>query len=344
MRFRFITVQVMMILVLLLCCPAASDEPCRCRGDMNDDQQVDLEDLQVVAQILLDEGSPFIVPSDAGDCADINSDGQIDLEDLQATADILLDAGRPFIVPCSQPAIPMELVSIPGKSWEIGKYEVTNIQYCNYLNSANTAGLIKVVDSVVYASSDSSNTKPYFDTHSVSPYSQIDFGGGLFSVRSKDGYDMSNHPLVEVSWYGANAFCDYYGYRLPTEDEWEYAARGGLSGMEYPWGNTWDNSRGNCKDSGDDYEGDSRPRTTPVDYYPAQNNYGLYDMAGNMWEWTSLCYYSDCHGCPGYGGCRVLRGGAWSYDSDSCRVSSRGVGNPSFRSDSRGFRVARDLN
>jgi len=73
---------------------------CACPGDMNDDGQVDLEDLQAIANILLQGGSPFVVPVEPGDCADINEDGQADLEDLQAVANILLDAGSPFIAQC----------------------------------------------------------------------------------------------------------------------------------------------------------------------------------------------------------------------------------------------------
>jgi len=73
---------------------------CTCRGNVNRDMQVDLDDLQGVAQILLDAGSPFVVPVAVGDCGDINEDGQIDLDDLQGVAGILLDAGSPFVVPC----------------------------------------------------------------------------------------------------------------------------------------------------------------------------------------------------------------------------------------------------
>ena len=73
---------------------------CACPGDLNEDGQIDLEDLQGVANILLEGGSPFIVPVDEGHCADLNNDGQADLEDLQAVADILLGAGSPFIVSC----------------------------------------------------------------------------------------------------------------------------------------------------------------------------------------------------------------------------------------------------
>ena len=81
-------------------CVVDGTAECPCPGDLNGDGQIDLDDLQIVADILLDVGSLFIVLVEAGHCADLNEDGQIDLDDLQAVADILLDAGSPFIVPC----------------------------------------------------------------------------------------------------------------------------------------------------------------------------------------------------------------------------------------------------
>ena len=157
MRFQFTTAQAMVLLVLLLSCSVASVEPCGCPGDVNDDTQVDLDDLQLLAQMLFDAGSPFVVPRDAGDCADINDDGQMDLDDLQAIASILLDAGSPFIAPCSMPIMPMVWVSINdsgagmkdsdgnpisegGFNGYMSKYETTNAQYCQYLNSAKADG------------------------------------------------------------------------------------------------------------------------------------------------------------------------------------------------------------
>jgi len=232
---------------------------------------------------------------------------------------------------------PVACVDIPGTNWSMGKYLVTNAQYCEYLNSANSDGIIKIVGGVVYASTDLSNSQPYVDMHSYDFDSQIDYDNGVFSVRKKDSHDMSNHPVVELSFYGASAFCNYYGYRLPTEDEWEYAARGGVSGMTFPWGNTWDNNRGNCYNSGDPYESGYKPWTTPVDYYPAQNDYGLHDIAGNVWEWTTSCYYPDCS--DDY---RILRGGGWGCDWYLCRIVSIGTYTAETRGNLAGFRVVKD--
>jgi formylglycine-generating enzyme required for sulfatase activity len=224
-------------------------------------------------------------------------------------------------------ALPVHAVYV--SSFYIGKYEITNQQYCAYLNSAMSEGLVEVRSDVVYAAP--GGTDPYCNTHSADSDSQIEYSGGLFWVSAKGGLvDMSNHPMVEVSWYGAAAYCDYYGYRLPTEAEWEYAGRGGEHDpyYRYPWGNSIDGSKANYSDSGDPYETGLSPWTTPVGYYDGNqipagtdmaNGYGLYDMAGNVWEWCndwySATYYSaspyDNPQGPASGSRRVFRGGSW---------------------------------
>ena len=90
------------------------------------------------------------------------------------------------------------------------------------------------------------------------------------------------HPVVNVSWNDAVAFCSWSGGRLPTEAEWEYAARGGVEGKKYPWGNSLDHEQANYSGTGGR---DRWDRTSPVGSF-APNGYGLYDMAGNVWEWV----------------------------------------------------------
>jgi len=126
-----------------------------------------------------------------------------------------------------------------------------------------------------------------------------------------------DHPVVYVSWYAADEYAKWAGKRLPTEAEWEYAARGGLEGKKYPWGNSISHDRANYSGTGgkDRWSG-----TALVGSFPP-NGYGLYDMAGNVWEWCSdwydWNYYSRSPSsnpiCAKTGTERVLCGGSWHY-------------------------------
>lgn len=156
--------------------------------------------------------------------------------------------------------------------------------------------------------------------------------------------ELNNHPVVNVSWHDAQAYCEWLTlrfrekYRLPSEAEWEKAARG-TDGNEYPWGDELHIIDAN-------YDGMGLDGTSAVGCFPnGVSPYGCEDMAGNVWEWTSSLYAAypydagDGREAPDAYGNRVLRGGAWNSDAMSLRCSNRVGGDPHSRQDSIGFRI-----
>ena len=139
------------------------------------------------------------------------------------------------------------------------------------------------------------------------------------------GYE--NHPVTFVSWHGAGAHTNWAGKRLPTEQEWEKAARG-TDGWIYPWGNAFEQKFCNTREAGPKH-------TTPVDLYPAgKSPFECWDMAGNIWECTESWYDEDED-------VKVLRGGSWFNTAEVCRCATRDLDHPFGRSYFIGFRCAR---
>lgn len=247
--------------------------------------------------------------------------------------------------------------------YEIMKYEVTNAEYVVFLNELYEAGEITVLYNVInqpysvegYYSGDGSYAAGEYQYYNLIAnisyhFGRIDFNGTEFVIDVPGGYsagDFDDHPVVEVTWFGAWAYCQHYGYRLPTGEEWEKAARG-MTGYEFPYGDnlplSW--AKANFDNSMDPWD----DGTTPVGFYNGQlyqsfqtyesaSPYGCYDMCGNAAEWT------DCWSAI-FPTRRVLRGGSW-YESASQQDFRTwyhdGIG-PSNVSYAYGFRCVRDIN
>lgn len=370
-----------------------SSASCLPAADINGDLKVDLRDLSIFSAAWLSEDGSS---SNFDSSCDISlpSDGSIDIGDLSVFASNWLCRFSPpdpnlfSLIPAGEYQMgdhhdgfadaPVHAVYID--SFYIGKYEITNSQYCDYLNFAVSSGLIKVDGGIVYGADDSAGDYPYCDTYSYSSFSQIDYSDGSFSVMFKDSEDMSSHPVIQVSWYGAAAYCNWKsarlgyqscydistwqcdfnkgGFRLATEAEWEYAARGGQHSpyYRYPWGDSIDGSMANYWFSGDPYETGLFPWTTPVGYYDGSqspsgidmaNGYGLYDVAGGVFEWCFDWYDSDYYDIspysnpsgPSAGTDRTFRGNAWTGDDTSSKVALRWYYYPDSRLNGVGFRV-----
>ena len=192
-------------------------------------------------------------------------------------------------------------------AFEMDKFEVTNADY---------AAFAKVTGYVTYAEQQ-----------------------GFRSWRDEGGTGEDNHPVVVVTWDDATAYCEWLGKRLPTEAEWEKAVRG-TDGRVFPWGNEWDPNKANVKERG------LRGTAAVGSFGAGASPYGIDDMTGNVWEWTTDWYQpypGNAVGDPYYGEkFRVTRGGGWFDVEPQATTFNRNAADPSkTANDDLGFRCVR---
>jgi formylglycine-generating enzyme required for sulfatase activity len=186
---------------------------------------------------------------------------------------------------------------------------------------------------------------------SAKEWQEVD-GADWLHPFGPESHAEDDHPVVQVSWFDAAAYCAWAGGSLPSEAQWEKAARG-TDGRTYPWGDLFDGTWLNYCDAscegGDSAFDDGYRFTAPVGSYPANASpYGALDMSGNVWEWTAD-YYDDGYYAvspaqnpagPDSGQFRVLRGGSWNHDRSGMRTAFRLDSSPGFSVDNFGFRCA----
>ena len=176
---------------------------------------------------------------------------------------------------CTAEEFPRHQVML--STYSIEQFEVTNAQYAAYLNEKNP-------------SNDCFGERCAYSMHPT------DLGlfesGGVWKVDET----FENHPVIGVTWYGAQSYCESMGLSLPTDAQWEKAAKGSEQNYYYPWGDFWAPNAGNWVSNNDPYENGPQPQTTPVGFFDGATHqgyatldgsspYGVHDMAGNVWEW-----------------------------------------------------------
>ena len=239
-----------------------------------------------------------------------------------------------------------------ARPYEMMVTPTTNAQYAAYLNAALKTGKIELDGKRVvgYYPGDVFHGHKHEEEIAAGdwphvflddPSLRLTFDGAAFKVQA--GYE--NHPMTIVTWFGAQAYCEFYGGRLPSEAEWEKATRG-EDERPFPWGDEIELNHANFYASRDPFEraAGKQGDTTPVGFYNGKSYdgyqtrdgsspYGLYDMAGNVWQWTADIYEGIHY--------RTLRGGSKENYGYNLRVWTRNSVRPDYASPSVGFRCAR---
>lgn len=216
-------------------------------------------------------------------------------------------------------------------AYQISKYEVTNSQYADFINNGGYTNSIYWTSEGWTWLTTNNIIEPYY-------WSSGEFNSGLYFPK---------YPVVGISWYEADAYCRWLGVKLPSEAQWEKAARG-IDARYWPWGNTWDPAKCNCSVNA---LPDTFTYSSPIGFFiTGTSPFGCYDMAGNVLEWVNDWYQSDYYSIsptinptgPITGTTRIARGGGYIYpDYYYCRTALRYVEAPTNRGNLYGFRPAK---
>lgn len=327
------------IIVFVLAFLIVGNIACDDQGDSDDDEKSDDDD---------DIGDD---DDDIGD----DDDSSDDDDDTFETTEMVLVPECDFLMGCADGdhrcydnEYPSHVVDVPD--FFIDLYEVTYAQYAAYLNTANPLNECEGGYCL----------RTFWPVDISVLYYQTD---GTWTVL--DGWE--DRPVAGVTYFGAKAYCEYIGNRLPTEAQWEKAAKSDTGKYIHPWGVNWNQKAGNSWESLDPYETGIGPETTPVGYYDGSDHggayqtidgsspYGIHDLCGNVEEWVSDWYDADYYDDepaggwnnpqgPAEGDDRIIRGGSWSSAPSgiTSRNSYRRPYPPEGATSWLGFRCARD--
>ena len=348
------SLSVVVLLSICICVSSggiggATDDGLYCSDEQHCDSQLDEEELEVTVE----EDEEEVVGDDEA------SDPRV------VENEFVHIAGGEFVMGTDEAVLPQDgegpAKRVRVSDFSIHKYEVSNAQFAafvadtGYVTEAETFGNSFVLELLLSETVKSEITQAVMNAPWWLPVEGA-------SWRQPEGKDSDvtarqDHPVVHISWNDAVKFCEWSGGRLPTEAEWEYAARGGLEGRLFPWGNSplprgehwmniWQGDFPEENTAEDGYIG-----TAPVDSFPA-NGYGLHNMAGNVWEWVSdwwtirhsAQFQTDPCGPPS-GKDKVKKGGSYLCHPYYCyryRCAARSQNTPDSSASNLGFRCARD--
>ncbi|XP_060691716.1 formylglycine-generating enzyme isoform X1 [Hemiscyllium ocellatum] len=295
---------------------------------------------------------------------EITEDYKPNLE--KRTNQMVLIPGGVFTMGTDEPAIPQDgegpARKVQVKQFYMDMYEVTNAEFERFVKATDyTTEAEKFGDSFVFEGILSEKVKSTItQAVAAAPWWLPVKKANWKHPEGPDSNiaDRMDHPVVHVSWNNAVAYCTWAGKRLPTEAEWEYACRGGLENRLFPWGNKllpkgehymniWQGDFPHHNTADDGFS-----KTAPVTTFPS-NGYGLFNMVGNAWEWTSDWW--DIHHTtddldnpvgPPSGTDKVKKGGSYMCHKDYCyryRCAARSQNTPDSTASNLGFRCAADV-